>query len=543
VGEEVVRIPVERIGRETEQAAAGTTAEEAAAGQAPIGSRTVHARLEAPTAVRVEEPFPLVVGIAATPSAGALVSAGFQVPTGALTLTVTLMLDGFRTADGSSPVRTLVGSDDVPYPAAVLDLVAVDDPAYKDTRGILAVYSVDGHQLGVATRYVRVHAGAEPPAGESRPERAPKVWALPTGGTPDLQITVARANDTAGRQLQWTAHSPHPEVRVPATPVTKRLDDDAAGEWARRVMRGVESRKGAADLAAYLRGIQLLVGRQVPREIWAALRSAAEVADGHPTVLFATAEPFLPWELARVPEPWDPDRPDLLGAQTDFGRWLYEDDSDVPAPVPAVDVTAIAVVKGQYAGGARLPEAEAEADHLVEEYGATEVRADTAAVLACLRGTPAADVVHFAVHGRLDVAGVQDGIIMNDKTALDPISILGVESGRPRLAFVNACQVGESQQMLGDTAGIVPSLIHIGAQGVIAPLWKVDDTAAREFAERFYSAVFAGRTVSDVLAEERAQALAAGDSPQSTVLAYLFFGHPRLTVTTRREDHHAAART
>ena len=444
---------------------------------------------------------------------------------------MTLMLDGFRTADGSSPVRQLVGSDDVPYPVAVVDLVAVDDPAYKDTRGILAVYSIDGQQLGVATRYVQVHAGTEPLPEESRPERAPTVWTLPSGGTPDLQITVARGNDTAGRQLVWTAHSPHREVEVPKVPVRKQLDDDAAGDWTRRVMRGVEAHKNAAGLAEYLRGIQIIVGRQVPREIWATLGSAARAAAGHPTVLFATAEPYLPWELAKVPQRWDPDRPDLLGAQAAFGRWLYEDDGDVAAPAPTVEVADIAVVKGEYTGSARLPEAEAEADHLVATYGATPVRAETVAVLACLRGNPEADLVHFAVHGKLDLTGMQDGIIMNDRSALDPLSILGVENGRPRLAFVNACQVGQSQEMLGDTAGVVPSLIRIGAQGVIAPLWKVDDTAAREFAERFYSAVFGGRPVPEVLAEERARALAAVDSPESTVLAYLFFGHPRLTVT------------
>jgi hypothetical protein len=394
----------------------------------------------------------------------------------------------------------------------------------------------------VATRYVQVHEGTEPLPEESRPERAPTVWTLPSGGTPDLQITVARGNDTAGRQLVWTAHSPHHEVEVPKVPVRKQLDDDAVGDWTRRVMRGVEAHKNAAGLAEYLRGIQILVGRQVPREIWATLGSAARAAGGHPTVLFATAEPYLPWELAKVPQRWDPDRPDLLGAQAAFGRWLYEDDGDVAAPAPTVEVADIAVVKGEYTGSARLPEAEAEADHLVATYGATPVRAETVAVLACLRGNPEADLVHFAVHGKLDLTGMQDGIIMNDRSALDPLSILGVENGRPRLAFVNACQVGQSQEMLGDTAGVVPSLIQIGAQGVIAPLWKVDDTAAREFAERFYSAVFAGRPVPEVLAEERARALAAVDSPESTVLAYLFFGHPRLTVT-RWEDDHAPTRT
>jgi hypothetical protein len=489
----------------------------------------------------VEEPFTLIVGLAPTASAGVL-GAGFQVPTGPLTLTVSLLLDGFRTADGSSPVRTIIGSDEVPYPAAAVDLVAIDDPSYRSSRSILAVYAVGGHQLGVATRIIEVRTDR---VADQRPvpaERAPQVWALPTGDAADLQITVARGNDRDARVLQWSAHSPHPAVTVPSEPVSRMMDERAAGELAQRFMRGVEQRRGADDLETYLRGVQLIVGDQVPRQIWAALASAASVV-GRPTVLFATADPFIPWELASVPEPWDDQRPALLGAQTDFGRWLYDQDSEVPAPALAVAAQEIAVVKGEYTGSARLPEAEAEADHLVSTYHAQPVPAELSKVLDCLKGDPSADLVHFAVHGRFDVTGVQDGIVMNDRSTLDFVSIRGVGTGRPRMVFLNACQVGQGQEVLGDPAGVVPSFIRIGAQAVIAPLWKVDDTAAREFAERFYAAVFSGRTVSDVLAQERTRAFAAGagDAPESTTLAYLFFGHPRLTVTRGQEDSHAAA--
>src|SRR5829696_4950641 len=72
-------------------------------------------------------------------------------------------------------------------------------------------------------------------------------------------------------------------------------------------------------------------------------------------------------------------------------------------------------------------------------------------------------------------------------------------------------------------------------------------------AERFYTTVFSrphlGRTVSEVFAEERTRALARCRRlrrlPGSTTLAYLFFGHPRLTVTRGvtqgQEDSDAAA--
>jgi CHAT domain len=522
-------------------------------------TRTAHARLEAPAAVQVEVPFPVLVGIAAEPSAGVLAPAPFEVPAGGFALTVSLLLDGFRTADGSRPVRTVLSSPDVPYPTVAIDLVAIDDPTYRAARSLLAEFGIDGHPLGTATRSIQVlHEEPAPQpataqalfAGDRAPRR-PTVWAIPTEGAPDLQITVARGNDEAGRRLLWSAHSPHDGVDLPPEPVVRTLDPEAAGDWARRVMRGVEQRKNAADLGYYLRGVQLLVGDQVPKEIWTALESVAEVlrrpdspdspADGHPAVLFATAEPFVPWELARVPRPWDANRPAVLGAQVEFGRWLHDDDNELPAPAVQVRVRDVAVVKGEYTGSARLPEAEEEADHLTSEYGATQVPADLAAVLACLEGRPAADLLHFAVHGKLDVTGLQDGIVMNDKSTLGFESILGVETGHSKLTFLNACQVGEAQEVLGDTAGIVPSFIRIGAQGVIAPLWKVDDAAARGFAERFYAELRAGGRVADFLARERAAAVDDVGSPRSTVLAYLFFGHPRLTVTGLEEKTHAAA--
>jgi hypothetical protein len=511
--------------------------------------RTVHARLEAPASVPAEVPFPVLVGIAATPSAGVLAPAPFTVPTAPFALTVSLLLDGFRTADGSRPVRTVLSSPDVPHPTVAVDLVALADPTFRAARSILAEYSIDGRPLGIATRSILVTADepARPPV-VARPLRAPQVWAIPAEGAPDLQITVARGNDEAGRRLLWSAHSPHDGVQVPPEPVVRVLDEEAGGNWARRVMRGVEQRKLAADLAFYLRGVQRLVGAQVPREIWTALESAAEAvrdpatgAAGHPAVLFATAEPFVPWELARVPAPWDADRPAVLGAQAEFGRWLHDDDNEFPAPAVRLEVRDIAVVKGEYPGSARLPEAEAEADHLRDAYGATQVPADLTAVLGCLGGEPAADLVHFAVHGKLDVTGTQDGIVMNDRSTLGFESVLGVERSRPRMTFLNACQVGQAQEVLGDAAGIVPSLLRIGAQGVIAPLWKVDDAAARDFAERFYAELRAGRRVADFLARERAAAAGGDGSARSTVLAYLFFGHPRLTVTGLEETTRAPA--
>jgi hypothetical protein len=511
----------------------------------PSRTRKVHARLDTPREVAAGSEFTLTVGIAAAPPTGARERAPMQVPVGEFRLTVALMTDGFTRADGGSGWElTMIGSSQQPYPAMALELVALDDPELQRSRAITAVYDIGGHTIGVATAVIDVLPAAEAPAASRLDSTAlpPRLeaWVVPTEGEPDLVITVSSGSDKAGRRLLWHVTSPHAAVRAPAGPVTTVLPHDT-GEWARRVMRDVEERRNDPRLPYYLRHVSKTVGERIPEEIWAALHDSARVCE-HPAVLLATAEPFIPWELAQVPCPWDRQRPDLLGAQAQLGRWIYPEPGDIPAPTATIEVTRMAVVKGVYGGTSRLKEAEAEADELVTKYRARPVPAQAQAVLACIEGEPEADVLHLAVHGRLGVAGVQDGIILDDRhRPLGPGDIGGARTCRPRLVFLNACQVGQGQEMLGEVAGVVPSFITARAQAVIAPLWKIDDAAARQFAERFYVGLYAGRPVAELLAEERTRALGSTGAPELSVLGYVFFGHPRLTATTGGDIRNALA--
>ena len=96
--------------------------------------------------------------------------------------------------------------------------------------------------------------------------------------------------------------------------------------------------------------------------------------------------------------------------------------------------------------------------------------------------------------------------------------------------FLNACQVGSGNQLLGDYAGVAQSFLYAGAAAVIAPLWSVSDRIAREMALAFYESAFdEGRSPAAVLRETRAKFDDDGtDSAAATFLAYQFFGHPGL---------------
>lgn len=358
-------------------------------------------------------------------------------------------------------------------------------------------------------------------------------WVLPSDPDtqPDLEVIVAPGNDTAGNRLVWYLRSPHHGVPLPSEPV-RVVTSGTNAEWARGMMRGVEDRRDAADRAQYLRGVGYEIRQAMPDAFWTAVRAVADLcAPQPPTVLLASWEPYVPWELATVDDPWDAGQPDVLAGQTVLGRWTYQEQHRTPAPPAALDLRAMAVISGRYERAARLPEAEAEAERLATRYDAEEIEARLEAVLGVLGGQPVVDVLHVALHGRLDATGSQDGLLMLDGTWLSPRSVRGVGESPIRLVFLNACQVGQGQQALGEPAGMAAALVGLGAGAVVAPLWKIDDGVARDVAEHFYPAIWAGESPAAYLRRLRGTTQAA-----DTVSAYVYFGHPRLRVSWTGRD-------
>ena len=77
------------------------------------------------------------------------------------------------------------------------------------------------------------------------------------------------------------------------------------------------------------------------------------------------------------------------------------------------------MISGSYVGvvgATQLPEAEEEAKRLLDAWpGAKRIPATWREVMDCLEGNPPADVLHFALHGKFDQSGRQDGIFLIGK--------------------------------------------------------------------------------------------------------------------------------
>ena len=199
-------------------------------------------------------------------------------------------------------------------------------------------------------------------------------------------------------------------------------------------------------------------------------------------------------------------------------------------PPRLVHVDGMIVVSGRYEmpGWSRLEHAEAEAATLVQRYHAVEVDAVTDKIVGCLLGNPAADVLHFSLHGKYDPGSAKQGLVLVDGEVIDPLVVKGGSLAEAPLVFLNACQVGAGQETLGDYAGLAESFLFAGASAVVAPLWSIDDGVASDLAERFYTRAFAGDSVAEIVRAERA-AFGTGDDPNSsTLVAFQFFGHPAM---------------
>ncbi len=492
------------------------------------------------------EEFVVTVGLSAKPSPG-IASVGELVrpewSVGAYKITIKLVLDGFMPTRGGTNLITLDVTADDPHPTEDVYLMAVAGGPFEPLRTLHAEYSIDGQLIGSASRPIIV--GSDTTAEvEARPERGWDMSMPPGVPTPDLTISITRGNSAAEKgRLIWDILSPHGEIDTELP--TKETDyksfiGDKTENWARGLMNAVNQNAENAALEVLMEGNGAEIRENIPVWIRRSLRDLATLfpdqSGQRPTVLLVSDEANIPWELAYIV--LDGGREDYLGAAFNVGRWVrgYEDvDGNlVPTYPPPTKHTirSMAVVSGDYTmtkEWKKLKGAEEEASELESTYHATAVPADED-LARWLSREADCDSIHFAVHGNWSLSGSTDGIVLMDGTTLTPKQVRAAKLKRRPFVFLNACQLGQGEETLGDYGGIAAAFLKAGASGVIASLWNVDDTQAKQLAIDFYKSI--DSTASEPGELFRQQRTAFGDGTKSKLsLAYLFFGHPNLRMT------------
>jgi hypothetical protein len=539
--------------------------------------------LDAPEHVIAGTPFAVVVGLDDEQQAGTVGGrVAFAAPAGAtsVTLTVELIADGLDAPQGwTRPLEVQV--NDPASARVTFDLVGRPPQGPNPQLTMIeARYTLGGTVCGTASRPLEIRAvdyvppQGLPPLGEpwtAQPVTASPVTVSTNGPVADLTIEIAKPDgNVAGTRYVCRLYSPHP-ITTSRGPFTIDFGDDSK-TFAKTIVDQVRQYSGNPIVDNALRSIGKLVTEKLPVEALDALDEIYDITKpSPPAVLVVSAEAYVPWELALVDPPLDDTRPPFLGAQTLLGRWLR----DAPAPSepsppaatpsakpsrrvrvrkPPVDppgsigVEHMAVMAGIYnaasSGLKKLPAAEDEASQLVHEYSAVPMAASLQALKQLLDATleynfqqiggPGA--VHFAGHGDYDPAHPDSSVMMlSNGTAISSLLFRDAKYGDTRQPFVffNACMIGIGGELLGDMGGFPGNCLKGGFGGVLGALWEVDDQVAHDLALEFWKRALpkpgaTGEPIAAILRDLRAKY--APDLPIPTYLAYVYYGHPRLTL-------------
>lgn len=520
---------------------------------APV-PRVAYPRIDAPPAVVVEETFDVIIGVASRRDKTLSGTGGISL-TGPVDIDLLLTYDPESLSVADEPPRILHVTEEVPYPAVTLKVTARYGEDLSPERRIGAHFLINGEVRGIAWRDVlAVDSVAELATAQPRTSREPQLLDLHTllaDEPPDLVLAVYRADVAQRDVFVWSAF---PRSSAIATPAAARPDADFgdAKTFATTARRTVSTAGNAGALYYWLVGTGKAIGRAVPDPIQDVIRAVAAEVGGTraATALLLTEEVHVPWELAVLNPPLSTDHAPgspFLGAHVAIGRWLLTDGRPRPAMRQAVAVREAVVLTAEYAGVTRwpsLPNAVREANELVESYPGTHLVAPLFDdVMACLGGDPPADLLHFALHGQFDPDGTDQGLVLlaakPDGTGFAPeyLQAQHVDSAtlsRAPFVFLNACQVGALNEVLGDYAGLAVSFLRAGASGVLAPIWNVDDAVASAIAKEFYSSAYGESplAVAEIVRRIRARYTESGartsEGVKATLVGYQVFGHPWL---------------
>lgn len=515
--------------------------------------RAAYTLIDCQNRVKIGQQFPLQLGLSQSPTPGV---SGNKIrrpdsSMGSYTIKIELVHNGFSLKSGQSSIQELWVTSDKPYPQVTLDLTAEEDPDLKSSRIILAYFYVNHQMIGSAARTVDVSESNRQPDPTNLQQNqieeqviAGMVYSLPTSQqAPDLTIVISNSNKNGNSTLLWSLETKHRELSVP-----KNIEPEDIGsspeEFARIFMNKVDTRDQAMDLYQLVKGEGRIIAANIPHEVRAFLRKLAKhLAKRHPVILLVTQEPYLPWEMAYFDLGCYGEN--FFGSEFIVGRWILGtkvgDEGKLRPQYPPpekIEVTNMAVVSGNYKSTrhySHLAEAEEEAKHLLNHYGksATPVNAKIEEIMSCLKQGPAADLLHFSMHGKFDYTGISGGLVMVNGKMLDQAVINSYDFTRTPFVFLNACQVGQAKLVLGDYAGIAGAFLNAGASAVVAPLFSINDKIAREMAQNFYKQIDNNKTPAEIIREERAKFHENNPELSATFIAYQFFGHPSLKLTLR----------
>ena len=194
----------------------------------------------------------------------------------------------------------------------------------------------------------------------------------------------------------------------------------------------------------------------------------------HPGASLAiySQEPYIPWELIKPQRDVGGEEDGFLGATMRIARWKQA--VRFPDPLTVTGFSIIAPVYGPESGSRPLPGAQAEAQQLIDEFGAEPVSGERAVVREMLESSKGIQLIRFAGHGDFDPDAAEISVIRLADSALVPRDLSRARLGQTAhpFVFLNACEVGEQGWALTKIGGWAEAFTDIGFSGSSGPIGR-----------------------------------------------------------------------
>ncbi|MCB0082504.1 MAG: CHAT domain-containing protein, partial [Caldilineaceae bacterium] len=273
---------------------------------------------------------------------------------------------------------------------------------------------------------------------------------------------------------------------------------------------GAPPQRSITDHDALLALGRLLYSNLFP----AAIQQALHLLPPETSLLLATDEPAIPWELAH-------DGTNYLGLTFNVGRQLLQPTLHPPPSQRHAPKWATLFIGNPTDD---LPETMRELEAIVELVEAlpgvappmvlVRDRATKERILHEL-ASGAYDLIHYSGHAHVDAHNhAESGLLLADNQRLTANEIARNLAGSPFI-FLNGCESSRAapdQQRAattlaeGMTQSITTAFLRGGAKGVIGTIWPIPDQGSHNFALSFYTHALRGETVGTALRLSRAKA-------------------------------------
>jgi hypothetical protein len=232
----------------------------------------------------------------------------------------------------------------------------------------------------------------------------------------------------------------------------------------------------------------------------------------------------VPWELLYPFAPGGQDAGFLID-QFPLARRRYG-----PRPPRTLELKTADLVLSEDSSLVAAPAEIAALDRLLSDRGLTPNHiGDLPSLLGAFQRADAG-LLHFSCHNAFSRAAPDAARILLGNQPFEPAFLQAhAERFDATLVFLNACRTDGQAPLYTTTEGWAASFLRAGAGAFIGSLWEVVDTSASTYAQEFYRAILAGRTLGEATRQGRE---AIRDNPgDPTWLAYALYGDPAAIVT------------